>query len=96
VGVVPASLATLTVVVLAWRTPALQPILRRLGFLAGLLLGMQVLIGVATYALKLQVEPLTVMHQAVGAALLGTLVTFTVLAIRDRSFMSSPVLLNAE
>ncbi|AFY68487.1 cytochrome oxidase assembly [Thalassoporum mexicanum PCC 7367] len=91
VGVVPASLATLTVVVLAWRTPALNSILRRLAFGAGALLWIQVLLGVATYALRLQVEPLTVMHQAIGAALLGTLVSFTVLAIRDRNFMSSPV-----
>jgi heme a synthase len=31
----------------------------------------------------LQVEPLTVSHQAIGATLLGVLVAFTVLALRD-------------
>jgi cytochrome c oxidase assembly protein subunit 15 len=84
IGVVPASLATLTVAVMAWRTPALHPSLRRLANLAGLLLLAQVLLGVATFRLHLQVELLTVSHQAVGAMLLGTLVWFTVLALRDR------------
>jgi cytochrome c oxidase assembly protein subunit 15 len=44
---------------------------------------LQILLGVATFKLRLQVEPLTVSHQAIGAALLGTLVAFTVLAWRD-------------
>ncbi|MCA6605273.1 MAG: heme A synthase, partial [Pseudanabaena sp. M007S1SP1A06QC] len=35
-----------------------------------------------TYKLHLQVEPLTIAHQATGSALLGTLVCFTVLAFR--------------
>jgi cytochrome c oxidase assembly protein subunit 15 len=91
IGVIPASVATLLVVAIAWRTPALHPVLRRLAFGAGTLLVMQVMLGVATFWLRLQVEPLTVMHQAVGAALLGTLVTFTAFAIRDRNFMSSPI-----
>jgi cytochrome c oxidase assembly protein subunit 15 len=43
----------------------------------------QVAIGYATYKLHLQVEPLTIAHQATGAALLGSLVCFTVLAFRD-------------
>jgi heme A synthase len=45
---------------------------------------LQILLGIATFRLHLQVEPLTVSHQAIGAALLGTLVSFTVLALRDR------------
>lgn len=82
-GVVPPTLATVTVVVLAWRTPALHPALRRLASMAAGLLLLQVVLGVATFRLHLQVEPLTVAHQAIGAALLGTLVVFTVLALRD-------------
>lgn len=82
-GVVPATLATLAVVFMAWRTPALHPILRQLANLAGGLVVLQILLGVATFWLHLQVEPLTVSHQAVGAALLGALVAFTVLALRD-------------
>lgn len=84
VGVVPASAATIAVVVLVWRTPALQVSLRQLANIAGGLLLLQVLLGIATFRLHLQVELLTVCHQAVGAALLATLVCFTVLALRDR------------
>lgn len=82
-GVVPPTLATLTLVVLAWRTPALHPTLRKLASLASVLVMLQILLGVATFKLRLQVEALTVSHQAIGAALLGILVTFTVLGLRD-------------
>lgn len=94
-GLVPPSVATLAVVLISWRTPALHPVLRRLANMAGGLLLLQILLGVATFRLHLQVEPLTVSHQAIGAALLGTLVTFTVLALRDwatsREINSLPV-----
>jgi cytochrome c oxidase assembly protein subunit 15 len=83
-GVVPPTLATLTLVLLSWRTPALHPALRQLANMAGGLLVLQILLGVATLRLHLQVEPLTVAHQSIGAALLGVLVAFTVLALRDR------------
>ncbi|NER30346.1 MAG: heme A synthase [Symploca sp. SIO1C4] len=83
-GVVPATLATLVVVGMAWRTPALHAILRRLASLAAGLVVLQVILGVATFRLHLQVETLTVAHQAIGAVLLGALVAFTVLAFRDR------------
>jgi cytochrome c oxidase assembly protein subunit 15 len=84
-GVVPATLGVLVLVVMSWRTPALLPRLRRLANVAGALVVLQILLGVATFKLRLQVEPLTVAHQAMGAALLGTLVAFTVLALRDRA-----------
>ncbi len=87
-GVVPPTLATLTTVFLSWRTPALHPALRQLANMAGGLLILQVILGFATFRLHLQVEPLTVAHQAVGAALLGSLVAFTVLAVRDRATSS--------
>ncbi len=87
-GVVPPTLATLTAVFLSWRTPALHPALRQLANMAGGLLILQVILGFATFRLHLQVEPLTVAHQAVGAALLGSLVAFTVLAVRDRATSS--------
>lgn len=82
-GVLPASMAILTLVILVWRTATLAPILRRLANWAGSLLILQIILGVATFRLHLQVEPLTVAHQSIGAALLGSLVAFTVLAIRD-------------
>lgn len=84
-GVVPPTLATMVVVFLSWRTPALHPALRRLANMAGGLLVLQIGLGVATFRLHLQVEPLTVAHQAIGAALLGSLVAFTVLALRDKA-----------
>ncbi|PSB60229.1 heme A synthase, partial [filamentous cyanobacterium CCP1] len=92
IGVLPASLATLAVVVVAWRTPALSAALRLLTKAAGLLLLLQIVLGVATFRLRLQVELLTVSHQAVGAALLGTLICFTVLALRDRHETAHQVL----
>jgi heme a synthase len=82
-GILPASLATVVVLLTAWRTPALAPGLRRWATAAGGLLLLQVGLGVATFRLHLQVEPLTVCHQVIGACLLGSLVRFTVLAWRD-------------
>ncbi|MGD1807837.1 COX15/CtaA family protein [Dapis sp. BLCC M126] len=83
-GVVPPTLATLTLVVMAWRTSALHPLLRKLANWSGLLVLAQICLGVMTFRLRLQIELLTVSHQAIGAALLGTLVAFTVIALRDR------------
>ncbi|XZN94332.1 MAG: COX15/CtaA family protein [Microcoleus sp.] len=84
IGVVPATAATLAVAIMAWRQPALSANLRKLGNLASVCLIAQLVLGLATFRLHLQVEPLTVAHQAVGAALLGTLVAFSVLSWRDR------------
>ncbi|MFZ4555764.1 MAG: COX15/CtaA family protein [Pseudanabaena sp.] len=82
-GVIPATIASIAVVVMSWLTKAIQPSLRRFASIAGLLVIAQVAIGYATYKLHLQVEPLTIAHQATGSALLGSLVCFTVLAFRD-------------
>jgi cytochrome c oxidase assembly protein subunit 15 len=82
-GVVPATLATLTLVIMAWRRSALHPALRKLAMWTGVLLITQIVLGVTTFWLRLQIELLTVSHQAVGAALLGTLVAFAVLGWRD-------------
>lgn len=83
-GVLPPTLAILTLVIAAWRTPALNPVLRRLAYTAGGLVALQILLGIATFRLHLQVEPLTVAHHTVGASLLGILVAFTVLSLRER------------
>ncbi|MBE9065825.1 heme A synthase [Leptolyngbya cf. ectocarpi LEGE 11479] len=82
-GIVPASLAVILLAVWVWRTPALDGVLRSQANIAFGLLILQLILGYATFRLHLQVEPLTVCHQAIGAALLGTLVCFTVLSIRD-------------
>ena len=82
-GVVPPTLATIALIWFAWKTPGLHQGLRILANVAATLVSLQILLGIATFKLHLQVEPLTVTHQAVGASLLGVLVAFTVLAIRD-------------
>ena len=82
-GVVPPTLTTIAVVWFAGKTPGLHRNLRILANLAAALVSLQILLGVATFKLHLQVEPLTVTHQAVGASLLGVLIAFTVLAMRD-------------
>ncbi len=84
-GIVPTSLAVVLLAVLAWRTPALDGLLRSQVNLAFGLLILQLILGLATFRLRLQVEPLTICHQAIGATLLGTLVCFTVLSLRDCS-----------
>lgn len=80
IGVIPATLASIAVVITAWLNKAIAPILRRVALITGLLLIAQVAIGYATYKLHLQVETLTIAHQATGSALLASLVCFTVLA----------------
>jgi cytochrome c oxidase assembly protein subunit 15 len=83
-GVIPPTLTTLILVSVAWRTPALHPVLRKLASIAAGLVILQIFLGVATFRLHLQVEPLTVAHHTVGAALVGTLVAFTVFSSRDK------------
>jgi cytochrome c oxidase assembly protein subunit 15 len=84
IGVFPATISVLALVFLAWRTPALHPALRKLAFIAGGLVALQILLGIATLKLHLQVEPLTISHHTIGASLVGTLVAFTAFALRDR------------
>ncbi|MDX2257227.1 MAG: heme A synthase [Pseudanabaenaceae cyanobacterium bins.39] len=91
IGVVPATIASIAVVVSSWRSSAITPMLRNCASLVGILVFAQVAIGYATYKLHLQVEPLTVAHQATGSALLGTLVCFAVLAFRSLNPSLAPV-----
>ena len=81
-GVIPATLASVALVVTVWLSKAIASVLRLVATIAGVLVIAQVAIGYATYKLHLQVEPLTIAHQATGSALLGTLVCFAVLAFR--------------
>jgi cytochrome c oxidase assembly protein subunit 15 len=92
-GVLPASLATLSLGIWAWRQPALHPWLRLCGQTGLILLALQVCLGVTTLRLKLQLPLVTIAHQLIGALLLGILVAFTVFAFRDR-FQSKANLFN--
>ncbi len=85
VGVIPATLSAIVVLVLALRTKALPRGLRFVMYGSGLCLGLQLLLGYATFRLHLQVEPLTVAHQFIGASLLGTIVLFTASTYRLRA-----------
>jgi len=89
-GIVPTTLLCLAVPAVAWWTPALHPALRQLAMGTAALVVLQLLLGFATFHFHLQVEPLTVSHQAIGAALLGVLTVFTVLAWRDRAMSPTP------
>ncbi len=82
IGVVPPTLAIAFLCWQAYRTPQLTKNLKTLWIVAASLVILQISLGIATFSLHLQVEPLTVTHQAVGATLLGVLVAFTVLAFR--------------
>lgn len=82
IGVVPATLSCVTVAIVIWRNANSPKYFRKLAMLTSGLLISQILLGIATFKLHLQVEPLTVIHQAIGAILLGTLVVITVLLWR--------------
>lgn len=86
IGVGPTVASVLLVVWTAWRTQGLSGTLKRISWLAGGFLVIQVALGAATFMLKLSVPLVTVAHLAVGAALLGTLVVLTVLSWRERQF----------
>lgn len=88
VGVVPATLSCVAVIVAIWCNPLLPKYCRNLAKLTGGLLVAQIGLGVSTFKLHLQVEPLTVIHQSVGAMLLGTLVVLTVCLWRQPSLAS--------
>jgi heme a synthase len=83
IGVVPATLATIAVIIAVWRNLTLSGYYRQLATIGGSLLIAQILLGVATFKLHLQVEPLTVTHQTIGAMLLGTLVVLTAVLWRS-------------
>jgi heme a synthase len=97
VGVVPATLSCVAVIVAIWRNPLLPKSCRDLAKVTGGLLVAQISLGIATFKLHLQVEPLTVIHQSVGAMLLGTLVVLTVCLWRQPSLaVVDPVATSAE
>jgi cytochrome c oxidase assembly protein subunit 15 len=82
IGVFPATIASVTLIMMAWRTPNLTPQLRYFSRYIALILITQVLLGIATFYFHLQVEPLTIAHHTMGAALFGILVAFSVTSKR--------------
>lgn len=88
IGVFPATIATFVLVLVTWLTPDIPNIFRRLGLAIIVLVGLQILLGIATFRLHLQVEPLTIAHHTIAVALLGTLVSFSTLVWRDRRMLT--------
>jgi len=83
IGVVPATIAVGVVMGLGIRHwSGLRSISRGLVVVMGILILGQLGLGWGTFSLRLQVEPLTVAHQMVGAALLGSLVIMALTAAR--------------
>jgi heme a synthase len=76
-GVVPSSLLTLIVFYLALSDRGFSKLMKGAGLSAGLLLFAQIGLGFTTYKLQLQIPEITVLHQTVGAGLLGALIIFT-------------------
>lgn len=81
-GVIPATLSAIVVITVALRTKPLPRILRYVVYGTGLCLVLQLLLGYATFRLHLQVEILTILHQFIGAMLLGSVVFFTAATYR--------------
>lgn len=85
IGVIPATLAAIIMIAMALRTPELPRFLRYSTYTSAFCLILQLVLGYATFRLHLQVEPLTVAHQFIGASLLGTIVFFTASTYRLRA-----------
>jgi cytochrome c oxidase assembly protein subunit 15 len=90
-GVIPATVAIGILGVLAFRQPDLPSELRQAAIAPLGLLGSQILLGIATLRLHLQIEPLTVAHQVTAALLLGCLVSLS-LHLRRWHTDSTPAL----
>jgi heme a synthase len=77
-GVAPASVSSLAVVYFAWRDRNSNSLAKWAGLAVAIALIAQIILGITTYKLQLQVPTLTILHQFFGAALLGALIIFTV------------------
>ncbi len=82
IGVFPTTIASIILLVIAWKTPRLINPLKKLSKYIAIILLLQILLGVATFYLHLQVEPLTIAHHTMGAALFGLLVSFSIFSQR--------------
>jgi heme a synthase len=89
-GIIPAIIFPAILVFHLWRASAAATFYRQIAIAIGCLLCLQLALGFATFKLHLQIEPLTVSHQAIGAALLGTIAILTVNLIRTRDRSNLP------
>ncbi|MFN3927438.1 MAG: COX15/CtaA family protein [Pseudanabaenaceae cyanobacterium] len=76
-GIIPASVGVMATAIAGWGK------WRKLTYIILTLWLLQLWVGYTTYRLQLSLPLLTVMHQAIGALLLGSLVVFTILSARQ-------------
>lgn len=87
IGIVPTTIAILGTIFYLWRINGDNSTIGKLKYAIPALLICQIAIGFATYKMHLQVEILTVCHQAVGALLLGSLVVCTNISLAKISLI---------
>ncbi|NEQ97535.1 MAG: heme A synthase [Cyanothece sp. SIO2G6] len=81
-GVIPSTVGILVLVGWGWtQRQTLDPLVCGFSQITGYLLLLQIILGVATFRLHLQVELLTIAHQMTAAALFGSLVCLAVRSI---------------
>ncbi len=85
IGVFPATISTIILFILVWRSPTIALPLKKLANSAGILVMMQILVGISTFKFHLQVEILTITHHLLGAILFGILLAFSIFAWRHTS-----------
>ncbi|AFY73041.1 uncharacterized protein required for cytochrome oxidase assembly [Synechococcus sp. PCC 7502] len=90
-GIIPVCLSVLAIGFWCAYSKSIDSTVKAMGAVAVVFLFMQVAIGFATYKLHLQVEPLTVAHQSVGALLLGSMIILTVLGFRSQNHSVSVI-----
>ncbi|MFN3360351.1 MAG: COX15/CtaA family protein [Pseudanabaenaceae cyanobacterium] len=83
-GIVPAAVGASLVPIVVWRTPAATGLIHLGAQGIGVLLTVQILLGVATYQLQLSVPVVTVLHQMGAALLFGACWAVTVLAVKGK------------
>ena len=89
IGVFPATIASIVLIIMAWRTPKLTAKLQNFSRYIAIILASQILLGIATFYFHLQVEPLTIAHHTMGAALFGILVSFSIFSQRGNQMMEN-------
>ncbi|MGK7889863.1 MAG: heme A synthase [Leptolyngbyaceae cyanobacterium] len=82
-GVIPSTIGILVILGWSWKQRhTIDALMYRFSQMAGYLLLLQILWGVATFRLHLQVELLTIAHQMTAAALFGCLVCLAIRSLR--------------
>ena len=85
IGVFPATITTIVLLVMTWRSGDITPQLKTIAKYIALILVGQISLGIATFYLHLQVEPLTIAHHTMGAGLFASLIYFSIISYKSKS-----------